>query len=224
MRRLKISILALAATLAAGPALATTVADPAGDFLATYSGPLAEDLDILSASAFFAGDNLHLSATLGGAVGTTPGALYVWGIDRGGGAARLALGSPAVGSTVLWDAVAVLFPNGVARVVTFPTAGPPAITPLAGSVTIDGDTISSVIPLSLLPSRGFDRLDYTFTLWSRRRVDPAVDGTNAEIADFAPDLAGLHASVPEPAAWSTMILGLGLVGAAVRARGRRAPA
>ena len=105
---------------------------------------------------------------------------------------------------------------------TFPAAGPPTITPLSGAVAVDGDTISGLIPLSLLPSRGFDPTDYSFTLWSRRRVDPAVDGTNAEIADFAPDLGGLHASVPEPAAWATMILGFGLVGAAARGRRRRA--
>lgn len=222
MRRLRSAALALSAALAAGPALATTAADPLADFLATYSGPQAGDLDILSATAILDGANFRLSSTMDGAVGTTAGSLYVWGIDRGGGVARLALGSPAVGSTVLWDAVAVLFPGGTARVVTFPAAGPPTITPLSGAVTVDGNTITGVIPLSLLPSRGLSPIDYNFTLWSRRRVDPAADGTNAEIADFAPNIGGFHASVPEPATWATMILGFGLVGAAMRGRRRRA--
>ena len=83
---------------------------------------------------------------------------------------------------------------------------------MSPEVIVDGNSISAVIPLALLPSDGFSPQDYTFTLWSRRRVNPAADGTNAEIADFAPDVAGMRAVVPEPEAWALMILGLGGVG------------
>ncbi|WP_293675818.1 hypothetical protein, partial [uncultured Phenylobacterium sp.] len=63
--------LACALSIAATPALAVT--DPADDFLATYTGPQAADLDILSASATYDGANFHLSATLAGTPGTTVG-------------------------------------------------------------------------------------------------------------------------------------------------------
>jgi hypothetical protein len=57
-------------------------------------------------------------------------------------------------------------------------------------------------------------------LWSRRRVNPAMDGFASEIADFAPDASSLTASVPEPSTWLTLIVGFGLVGAAMRRRAR----
>jgi hypothetical protein len=217
---IKFAIFALAATVAATGASAAAVVDPQGDFLATYTGPQNGDLDILSASAGFDGTNFHLSSLQNGMIGTSPGSLYVWGINRGAGTARLTFGTPSVGANILFDAVAVLFPNGSARAVTFPAAGAPTITPLSGAVTVAGSNISGIIPLSLLPSRGFAAEDYTFTLWSRRRVDPAMDGFASEIADFAPDASSFTASVPEPATWVTLIVGFGLVGGAMRRRAR----
>lgn len=216
---MKHAILAAAALLAASGASAA-VSDASGDFLATYTGPQNGDLDILSAGVTFDGTNFNVSATMDGAIGSTAGSLYVWGINRGAGTPRLGvLGAPpAVGPSVLFDAVFVLFPDGNARAVTFPAMGPPSITPLSGIVSIAGNSLSASVALSLLPSTGFAAADYTFTLWSRRRVDPAMDGTNAEIADFAPDFAGFTASVPEPETWAMMIAGFGLIGSGMRRR------
>lgn len=208
-----------AGVVVAGPAMAS-VADPVGDFLGTYGGPLNPDLDILGAEVEYDGSGFRLSATLAGPVGVTPGSLYVWGINRGGGTARLAGGSPSVGPTVLFDSVAVMFPDGLGRAVTFPTAGPPSITPLSGIVNVTGNTISALFPAALFPTNGFAADDYTFTLWSRKRVNPALDGTNAEIADFASAITPTR-PVPEPTTWALMILGTGAVGLALR---RRRPA
>lgn len=218
---LKSCLIGCAALLAlAAPCRAATQVDAAGDFLATYSGPKAGDLDILSAAVTFDGSNFHLSSTVAGTVGSTPGALYVWGIDRGAGAPRLTFGSPSVGGTVLFDAVAVMFPDGLARAVTFPAAGAPSITPLPGLVSVSGSTIEASFEASLFPANGFAPEDYTFTLWSRARVNPLMDGTNAEIADFAPDVGGIRA-VPEPQTWALLIVGFAGVGAVLRGPWRR---
>lgn len=217
-KRLTSLVFAAAMMAVSTPAFAVT--DPAGDFLATYTGPQTGDFDILSASATFDGTSFRLSATLGAAPGSTEGALYVWGINRGGGLPRLTFGSPSVSSGVLFDAVAVMFPDGLGRVAILPPAGPPAITNLPGLVSVDGNTISAAFAASLLPSAGFAPEDYRFTLWSRKRVNPLADGTNAEIADFAPNVGGFQAAVPEPAAWAMMILGFTAVGATIRSRRR----
>ena len=219
MKSLRSFLFGLAAAVAvAGPAAAVT--DPAGDFLATFTGAHSGDLDILATTAAFDGTNFVLSATVNGAIGASTGALYIWGIDRGAGTERLTLGTPSVGAGIKWDAVAVLFPDGTARAVSFPAMGPPAIIPLFGAVTVSGDTISGVIPLSGLPSRGFAPEDYTFALWTRLRTNPAVDGPNTELADFAPDVSSFKAAVPEPATWALMFGGFGLAGAALRRRWR----
>jgi hypothetical protein len=211
---------ALAAATVPQAAHSVTLPDPTGDFLATYEGPQNAGLDIVSAGVSFDGTSFRLSATVNGPIGA-PGSLYVFGVNRGSGTARLQfLGAPpAVGADVLFDAVAVLFPDGLGRVAAFPAAGPPVITNLPGAVTVSGNSISGSFDLSLLPSRGFAASDYTFTLWSRQRVNPAADGTNSEIADFSPTL-----SVPEPASWAMMIGGFGMIGCALRRRKVATPA
>lgn len=203
-------------------ASATTVMDPEGDFIGTYTDPENGDLDILSASATFNGTSFTLSSTQDDTIGTTAGSLFVWGINRGTGTARLTFGTPSVGAGVLFDSVVVMLPDGTLRVVTIPPAGPPTITVIPAGVTISGNMLSATVPLSLLFSSGFAPEDYTFSLWSRARVNPAVDGTNAEIADFAPDQGSFMANVvPEPSTWLSMILGFGLLGGALRWRRRR---
>ena len=211
-------LIAAAALATATPALAQ-VSDPSGDWLPKYGGAHNGDLDILSASASFDGTGFDLGAVLNGTVGSSAGALYVWGINRGAGTARLGvLGAPPpIGPDKLFDALAVLFPNGTGRIVAFPTMGPPVITPLAG-ISAAGNGISVFVPLALLPSTGFAAEDYTFTLWSRLRANPAMDGNNTEVADFGPDRGSFKASVPEPASWAMLILGFGATGAAMRRR------
>ena len=210
------SAFALLTSATAAPAAIT---DPAGDLLGTYTGPSNGDVDILSGDVAFDGTSYFLSTTMNGAVGTTTGSLFVWGVDRGSGAPRLTFGSPSVGAGVLFDAVIVMFPDGTLRVVTIPLAGAPTITQFAGGTVIDGDTMSATVSLALLGSMGFAPEDYTFGLWSRARVNPAMDGTNAEIADFLSGSGSINArAVPEPATWLTMLLGFGAAGAAIRKR------
>ena len=207
-----------AALLAASAAGAAT--DPIGDFLATYTGPLNGRLDFTSADARFDGTNFNLKLTVNGNISSEqPGVLYVWGVNRGAGTARLnQLFDPDLDPNVKWDALAVLLTNGTLNVVALQPAGPPVVTPFAGGAVISGNTVTASVPLSLWGSRGFDPTSYTFQLWSRLRANPAVDGPNTEIADFGPRI---FASVPEPASWAMMIGGFALAG--VTARRRRRP-
>lgn len=203
--------------LASATTASATVVDPVGDLLSTYTGPINGDVDILSGDVAFDGTSFFLTSTQNGSIGSTAGSLFVWGINRGQGTPRLTFGSPSVGAGVLFDAVVVMFPDGTLRVVTIPSAGPPTINVIAGGTSVAGGTLSSTIPLALLGSTGFLPADYTFSLWSRARVNPAVDGTNAEIADFLPNSGSMVArTVPEPATWLTMLLGFGVVGGILR--------
>lgn len=193
------------------------IADPEGDYLGTYTGPLNGDVDILSGDVAFDGSSYFLKATENGTIGTTTGSLFVWGVNRGSGTPRLTFGSPSVGAGVLFDAVVVMFPDGTLRVVTFPLMGAPTINQFAGGTSIADNALSATVPLALLGSVGFDPANYTFSIWSRARVNPAADGTNAEIADFLASSGSLTArSVPEPATWMTMLLGFGFAGLLLR--------
>ncbi|QNP44433.1 PEP-CTERM sorting domain-containing protein [Sphingomonas daechungensis] len=113
-----------------------------------------------------------------------------------------------------------MFPDGTLRIVTIPPAGAPTFNVIAGGTTIAGNSLSATVPLSLLDSMGLAPEDYMFNLWSRTRVNPLADGTNAEIADFLSSSTQARA-VPEPATWLMMLLGFGLTGTAFR-RSRRA--
>ena len=203
-------------------AASAQVTDPAGDLIGTYTGPLNADLDILGADVAFDGTNFFLSTTVDGTVGTTVGSLFVWGVDRGSGSPRLTFGSPSVGTGVLFDAVIVMFPDGTLRVVTIPLAGAPTISQFAGGTIVNGDTLSATVSSALLGSMGFAPEDYSFSLWSRARVNPAMDGTNAEIADFLTGALQARA-VPEPATWLMMLVRFCISGAAIRRRKKRQP-
>lgn len=211
------------ALLTSATAVPAAITDPPGDFLGTYTGPLNGDVDLLAGDVAFDGSSYFLSSTGNGGIGTTAGSLFVWGINRGSGTPRLTFGSPSVGTGILFDAVVVMFPDGTLRVVTFPLMGAPTINQIAGGTSVAGDTLSANVPLALLGSMGFDPEDYRFSLWSRARVNPAMDGTNAEIADFLATSGSIQPrAVPEPATWMTMLLGFGLVGGIVRSIRRRA--
>jgi hypothetical protein len=207
----------LAASAMALPARATIVdpLDPAGDFLPTYTGPHNGDMDVLSVGAVEDGTNVTLTATLNGAIGTTAGGAYVFGINRGGGLPLFTFGTPSTGAGVNFDAVAVLLPGGGSFVaVILPTAMTP--TPLT-NVTFSGSTLTAVVPLADLPSNGFAPSQYFYNLWPRDGLNSA---DNSQIADFAPD-ASSFATVPEPGAWATLLLGFGTLGAALRRRRSR---
>lgn len=189
---------AILAVAIASPAAATTRIDAANDYLSTYTGPKNGDLDVLSFSASIVGSDFLLSSTMGAAPGTTTGGIYVWGVNRGAGAAGFGASLGLTG--VLFDSVVILRPDGTG-VVNLLNGVTTAIT-----TTISGSTISALVPISALPSRGFTSNHYGFNLWPRLSGGPV-----SNIADFAPDNATIRA-VPEPASWMLLIAGFGLVG------------
>ena len=141
-------------------------------------------------------DLFTLSATMDGAIGSTAGGFYVWGVNRGAGTAGFA----NIGITgVRFDRVVILRPDGSGAI-----GGVGALP--AGSVTVAGNTITGVVSGSLLPGTGFNnKLDYTWNLWPR---DGAFAGT-AAISDFAPNNANFTATpVPEPGTATLSALGL----------------
>jgi hypothetical protein len=189
----------------AGAAQATTVTDPTGDYLTSYTGPHQADLDVTSLSVMFnaSTDSFLVQSTMAGLIDTTLPGFYVIGINTGTGAGPFgAIGAP----DVLFNQAIAVQKNGTA------TIGGTALTP--GSVTIGGNALSVVIPLSLLPTTGFDPLQYGFSIWPRS----AVTGGLPTISDFAPDNATVAAggAVPEPANWMMMLGGFGLIGGALR--------
>jgi hypothetical protein len=203
------------ALLVSASSASATVVDLEDDFLATYTGPQNGDLDILSGDVALDGTSFFLTSTINGSIGDTPGSIFVWGINRGSGAPRLTFGSPSIGAGILFDAVVVMFPDGTLRVVTIPPMGAPTFNVISGGTTVSGDSLSATVSLALLGSMGFAPEDYVFNFWSRARVDPLADGTNAEIADFLSSSTVARA-VPEPATWLSMLLGFGLIGGVIR--------
>lgn len=182
-----------------------SVTDPAGDFLASYTGPHQADLDVTSLSVSYDASTMNflIQSTFAGAIDPATPGFYVIGVNTGTGTGPFgSIGEP----NILFNQVAVVQKAGTAAI---------GATPLApGSVTIGGNALSLVVPLSLLPSTGFDPMHYAWSIWPR---SGSVGGL-ATISDFAPDNATLAANVPEPAAWSLMVGGFGLIGGALRRR------
>ena len=226
-----------AAMFAASAARATTVRDAtgAGDVLNGFDPVAHADLDVVSASGTYNSTTLFLSSVQNGAVGTSAGNLYVWGIDRGAGQDTILAhtpGQPSLGNGVKFDAF-VTFDSTGANDRLFlieynDDKSVKSVTPGnfdSSWVTIDGNTISVAIPLSELPMTG----DFTspsqfgLNLWPRL----GDTSTTAHIVDFAPN--GLEqdrygnplfnpSAAPEPASWALMIGGFGLAGAMLRRR------
>jgi hypothetical protein len=195
-------------------ALAVVVNDPINDFLPTCVGPQGGDLDVVSIDVGRRVDSIILQANLAAAVGTTAGALYVWGIDRGQGTARFTAGAPSVGAGVLFDSVVVLRPNGTGNFVDLLNAANSfALAP--GAIVINGSSITGTLAIGAIPSTGFAVADFGYNLWPRVGN---VAG-NAGIADFAPDASVVTASfVPEPQMWAMLIAGFAGTGLMLRRR------
>lgn len=178
-------------------ASAAPISDPTGDFLDSFTGPHNGDLDVTSIDPIFDGGTFTLRSTSADAIGTTPGGIFVWGVNRGGNTAGFGAFRPGV----LFDAVIIGSATAPTRV---SVNGVTTLLP-SSAVTVAGNTLSIAVPLSLLPSKGFAAADYMFNLWPR-----SGSGGNTVISDFAPDNSDVKAAfVPEPAAWALCLLGLG---------------
>lgn len=209
MKKLELMLAAaVAVTAAATPARAAPFVDAANDFIATYTGPQGADLDVLVSEVFLESGVFNFTATLGGAVGATPGGFYVFGIDRGQGTARFG----ALATGVLFDAVVVINNDGTGIARDLLAGVTTVLAPSA--ISFSGNSLSAFVDASLLPSTGFGATQFSYNLWPRS--PGAGIGT---ISDFAPDNANaLITAVPEPASWALLIAGFGLVGFSARRR------
>jgi hypothetical protein len=195
------------------PALspAALITDPAGDFLPTYTGPQNGDLDVLQAEVFFDGSSFLFTSTSNAPIGTTPGGVFVWGIDRGAGLPLL----PAIAPGVTFDSVVIIVPGGGSFAQALDTMD---VTPIPDAdISISGAFVSARVPVSALPSLGAAPAAYTANLWPRSElllIDPVV-------SDFAPDNSNAAVTVvPEPG--TSLLLGGGFAAfAALRQWHRR---
>jgi hypothetical protein len=199
------------AALAAAPyaAAAQAASDPVGDFLPTYTGPRAGDLDVIGVDFTFDGSTFRLFSRSAGAIGTTAGSRFVWGLNTGTGTA----GFPVIAPGVLFN-----------RVVIYTPGGPGTGLNLAGATAqVDGADLTILIPASLLGSTGFAFGQYTANLWPRASTTTTgvpITG-DAQISDFAPNNSNITVTTtPEPGTAVLLLPVLG-VAAAMAARRRR---
>jgi hypothetical protein len=228
--RLRLPAVIIAACLTANARLeAAQVIDPANDFRtfdssnpASFAGPDNPALDVLSISVVLDATqtNFTLTQTMAGPISSLVGpggallGSYSWGINHGYGNNSFAeINLP----NVLFDAVLTLNANQTGSYRG--SQAPP------GSVTVSGNTLAAVLPVSFLapppqPANARGPLlpvtQWAFNLWPRSNFRP--DGTmipfgDAQIADFAPDATDVVTDVaPEPS--SAVTLGLGVLGVA----------
>ncbi len=194
---------ALCAAGVASTAQALPFLDASQDFLLSYTGQKDSELDVVQADVVIdaLAQTMTLSGTMRGTIDTRSPKLYVFGIDRGAGAAGGNLvfhgplgGEPTIGNGVMWDSAIALTAAGQAL---FFDVLNPGLVPLPNvAVTIIGNQITATGPLSLFPSQGFKLKEYTYNVWPRSELSLA----NTVVSDFAPDngnapvsIAGKHA-------------------------------
>lgn len=221
MKRNLVRVLLMSSMLVGLQASASPVIDAAGDFLGTYTGPQAGDLDVLQSEVFYdtSANTLTFTATVNAPILTTANVLLVWGVDRGAGTEQFLAGSPPIGAGVFFDSVFVAAPSAGAGIVNLLNGSPN--TTLPGILQISGNSISATIDANLLPSTGDPFTAYSWNLWPRLGT-----GSNTQVADFAPNPSATPGTstnafvtvVPEPATAS--LLSLGLVALAARRRAR----
>jgi hypothetical protein len=193
------------------PLTAALITDPPGDFLAGYTGPTNGDLDVLQAEVFFDGSSYLFTSTSNASIGTTPGGVFVWGINRGAGFATF----PVIAPGVTFDAVVIIVPGGNSFAMTLDTS---LTTPIpAADVNISGAFLAARVPLSALPSLGAAPDAYTVNLWPRSQL-LLIDEV---ISDFAPDNSNAAVTstvIPEPLTMATLGGALALLAAFGRMR------
>jgi hypothetical protein len=226
MKKVTIGTLLCAGALTLSPAPSHAVVgitDPVGDILTTFKGTNPpNDLDVLDATVLYdSSTNLYrLTATLDATPGsTTPAALYVWGVNTGAGTTDPGFVANNI-TGVRFNEVVLLQANGVGNIVNLGAGG--VTTPLpGGSIAISGNTISAIVPGSLLAGTGFNPIDYTWNLWPRD-VSFGTLADFGQIADFAPNNANFTTTagtvVPEPEAYLGIIGGLLFAGWVARRR------
>lgn len=209
---MRIVLLSMVAAMAAASstALAAPITDPANDFLPTYTGAQNSDVDVLSSEVTvnYTLNQLILTGTMAGNVGTSSGASYIWGLDRGLGTERFVTGTPSIGAGVRFDLAVNATALGVATVNNI-AAGTGAQSIPGTTVSILGPTITVSIPLSAFPLAAggvSSQNGFTWNLW------PRLGAGNAGIPDFAPNASNAPVSVV-PAPGAAAVLGLGLLAA-----------
>jgi hypothetical protein len=155
---------------------------PAGNFLPTYGFPHVADLDPVGARVILSGSEFQFTGTMDAAIGTTPEAFYVWGVDRGVGATTASFAELSL-PTIAFDLVVSVRPAGVSVVVDLDAGLRTPLPPDA--VSIDGNTITARVPLALLPSKGLQPEDYLWNLWPR--WDDGMGLHDEQISAFIPD-------------------------------------
>jgi hypothetical protein len=195
---LKLLAAALCVAGFTGHAQALPFLDASQDFLPSYTGPKDSDLDVLQADVVIdaLAQTITFSGTMKGTIDTRSPKLYVFGIDRGAGAAGGNLvfhgplgGEPKIGNGVMWDSAIALTAAGQAL---FFDVLNPGLVPLPNvAVTISGNQISATVPLALFPSQGFKLKEYTYNAWPRSELSLA----NTVVSDFAPDNGNAPVSI-----------------------------
>lgn len=198
LRKLKLLSVALIVAGFSAHALAVPFIDASDDLLPSYIGPKDADLDVVQADVIIDPDaqTITFSATMKGDIAVGSPKIYVFGIDRGAGAAGGKLvfqgpvgGQPPIGQGVLWDSAIVLTADG--KAIFFDVLNP-GLAPLPDvKVTISGDQISATAPLSLFPSRGFKFKQYSYNVWPRFELSLI----NTGVSDFAPDNGNAPVSI-----------------------------
>jgi hypothetical protein len=231
-RRYRLLALIIGASLASNAAVHAQalpvgpISDPVGDLRSSpgYAGPPNPALDVVSADVILnlSTNTFTFTQTMAGPISSlvdpSTGAnlgSYSWGINHGFSNLNFSeLGLP----NVLFDAVLTLNPNGTGSYRG--TAAP------AGSVTVSGDTLTAVLPVSFLappspPANAPPLLpdtQWSFNLWPRSSILPngsPLGFGDAQIADFGPNAIDFSPQVV-PESSSVALLGLGLVAAACR--------
>jgi hypothetical protein len=190
-----------------GAAQATSVWDPTGDFLASYTGPHQADLDVTSFSVTYNEplQQFLVRSTMAGAIDPALAGFYVIGVNTGSATAPgpfAGIGQP----NVIFNKVVVVQKGGTAAI---------SGVAVPGAVSIAENAFSLVVPLSMLPSTGFAPNHYGWNIWPRS----GTTGGAAVISDFAPENTTI-AAAPEPSSWAMMLGGFGFIGGVMRSRRR----